>query len=188
MRWSFLDARELEPEGKAAADEVFDRAAREGLRFIPVTGLTRTSDVSAALRHGSRGLAIRLTRDEFEAGNLASLEQSFITRHAINRATTDLIVDLGPVGDMVAAGIARFAIQFLTDVPNPGRWRTLILSASSFPMSMGIVHRNSHSMEPRGEGSPGEITSVTVDQSPGCPRTATARSTILWGSRDTIRG
>lgn len=147
----FLDARELEPEGKAAADEVFDRAAREGLPFTPVTGLSRTSDVSAALRHGSRGLAIRLTRDEFEAGNLPSLVQNFITRHAINRATTDLIVDLGPVGDMVAAGVARFAIQFLTDVPNPGRWRTLILSASSFPLSMGDVHRNSHSMEPRGE-------------------------------------
>ena len=137
--------------GKAAADEVFDRAAREGLPFTPVTGLTRTSDVSAALRHGSRGLAIRLTRDEFEAGNLPSLVHNFITRHAINRATTDLIVDLGPVGDMVAAGVARFAIQFLTDVPNPDRWRTLILSASSFPLSMGIVHRNSHSMEPRGE-------------------------------------
>lgn len=147
----FLDARELEPEGRAAADEVFDRAAREGLLFTPVTGLSRTSDVSAALRHGNHGLAIRLTRDEFEDGNLPSLVQNFITRHAINRATTDLIVDLGPVGDMVADGVARFAIQFLADIPNPGRWRTLILSASSFPVSMGVVHRNSHSMEPRGE-------------------------------------
>ena len=31
----FLDARELEPEGKAAADEVFDRAAREGTTVHP---------------------------------------------------------------------------------------------------------------------------------------------------------
>ena len=147
----FLDARELEPEGKAATDQVFDRAASDGLPFTPVTGLSRTSDVSAALRHGNRGLAIRLTRDEFEAGNLPSLVHSFVTRHAIDPAETDLIVDLGPVGDMVAHGVARFAIQFLADIPSPVRWRTLILSASSFPVSMGGVHRNSHSMEPRGE-------------------------------------
>ena len=147
----FLDARELEPEGKAAAEQVFDRAAAEGLLFIPVTGLSRTSDVSAALRHGSHGLAIRLTRDEFEAGNLPLLVHSFITRHAIDHSTTDLIVDLGPVDDMVAHGVARFAVQFLADVPNPGRWRTLILSASSFPLSMGVFDRNSHSMEPREE-------------------------------------
>ena len=147
----FLDSRELEPEGEAAADEVFTRAVDAGIKFTPVTGLSRTSDASAALKHSDRGLAIRLTRAEFEAGNLSSLLRHFMTRHTVEYEATDLIVDLGPVGDMVTDGVTRFATQFLGDVPNPGSWRTLTLSASAFPLSMGVVGRNSHAVVARAE-------------------------------------
>ena len=122
-----------------------------GIKFTPVTGLSRTSDASAALKHSDRGLAIRLTRAEFEAGNLSSLLRHFMTRHTVEYEATDLIVDLGPVGDMVTDGVTRFATQFLGDVPNPGSWRTLTLSASAFPLSMGVVGRNSHAVVARAE-------------------------------------
>lgn len=146
----FLDARELAPHGPSAAEQVFTRAVGAGIPFIPVTGINR-ADASAALKHRDRGLAIRLTRDEFEAGNLSSSLLGFMTRHDIGPEDTDLIVDLGPVENMVTEGVARFAMQFLGDVPGPNRWRTLTLSASAFPKSMGVVDRDSHAVVDRAE-------------------------------------
>lgn len=146
----FLDARELAPEGPPAAEQVFAKAAGAGIPFIPVTGINR-ADASAALPNRDRGLAIRLTRDEFEAGNLSSSLLAFMKRHVIGFADTDLILDLGPVEDMVTEGVTRFATQFLGDVPDPNRWRTLTISASAFPKSMGIVERHSHAVVARTE-------------------------------------
>lgn len=74
-----------------------------------------------------------------------------MARYAIVAEDTDLILDLGPVEDMVTEGVARFAIQFLEDVPYPDTWRTLTVSASAFPLSMGVVDRNSHSSVERTE-------------------------------------
>ena len=147
----FLDSRELAPHGETAAAEVFRRAVRDGIPFIPVTGISRGADVSAALSNRERGLAIRLTRSEFEAGELSSRLLDFMARHDIGFEDTDLIVDLGAVEDMVTEGVARFAIQFLADVPDPDSWRTLTVSASAFPWSMTIVDRNSHRYAARTE-------------------------------------
>ncbi len=147
----FLDARELTPEGPAAARRVFGRAAAAGIPFIPVTGISNRVDTPAALGNRHRGLAIRLTRKDFEVGDLTSSLPAFMKRHGIGFADTDLIVDLGPVEDMVTGGVARFASQFLRDVVNPDRWRTLIVSGSAFPQSMGGVERNSHAVVARVE-------------------------------------
>ena len=147
----FLDGRELEPEGPAAAKEVFTKARNAGIQFIPVTGISRQWDVAAALNNRARGLAIRLTRAEFEGGDLPSSLRAFIAHHNVVCEETDLIVDLGPVEDMVTPGVVRFATQFLGDVPDPHLWRTLTLSASSFPQSMRVVQRRSHTVVPRVE-------------------------------------
>ena len=147
----FLDARELAPEGPSAAEQVFTRAAGAGIAFIPVTGISNRADTSAALSNRERGLAIRLTRAEFEAGDLSYSLPAFMARHGIGFEDTDLIVDLGPVDDMVTEGVTRFATQFLGDVPDTNRWRTLTLSASAFPQSMGVVERHSHAAVARAE-------------------------------------
>ena len=62
----FLDAREIAADGPPAAAEAFNRAAGNGIVFTPVTGVSRTEDVSAALSHQANGVALRLTRQEFE--------------------------------------------------------------------------------------------------------------------------
>ena len=146
----FLDARELAPVGPSAAEQVFTRAAGAGIPFIPVTGINR-ADASAAMSNQDRGLAIRLTRDEFEAGDLSSSLFAFMKRHGIGVEDTDLIMDLGPVEEMVTDGVTRFATQFLGDVPDPNRWRTLTLTASAFPQSMAVVERHSHTLVARAE-------------------------------------
>lgn len=147
----FLDARELATHGDAAAKEVFRRAVRDGIPFVPVTGISKRADLSAALSNRERGLAIRLTRSDFEAGELPSKLPDFMADHDIGSEDTDLILDLGPVENMVTEGVARFATQFLADIPHADSWRTLTVSAGAFPLSMSIVERNSHHYAPRTE-------------------------------------
>lgn len=140
----FLDTREIEPDGPPAAREVFDRALAEGIDFTPVTGITRSADLDVALRYHERGIALRLTREEFEGGNLEQRTRRFIARHELAPEKTDLILDLGPVTDFVAAGISSLADAFLAEVPDHAKWRTFTLSACAFPLSMGAVERHSY--------------------------------------------
>ena len=140
----FLDAREIAPDGPAAAVEVFQRASAAGIAFTPVTGITRTADLAAALSNRSRGVALRLTRDEFESGGLPGRLRGFMSSNELAPNETDLIVDLGPVEDLIADGVAALSDAFLASVPDHNSWRTFTISACAFPQSMGGVARHSH--------------------------------------------
>lgn len=150
-RRCLLDAREIAPDGPSAAADVFGRAVASGVQFTPVTGLSRTEDVAAALSHRDKGLAVRLTRQEFEEGALAARLNAFNATHGLGHAEVDIIVDLGPVDDLVPAGVARLAKGFLDAVPDQSLWRTLTVSACAFPASMGVVDRNAHGFVMRSE-------------------------------------
>ena len=140
----FLDCRELQPSWLSASEEVFRRAEAENIAFIPVTGISRNKeDVVAAMTYRRHGLALRLTRSEFENRKLANL-QSFLDKYSLSSDEVDLIVDLGPVDEMIVPGVAALASAFLSHVPDHTRWRTFIISACGFPSSMGPVQRNSH--------------------------------------------
>ena len=147
----FLDAREIAPDGPSAAAEVFQRAFAASMVFTPVTGLSRSADVDAALNYRTHGLALRLTRAEFESGGLPGQLWDFIGQHGLAPEETDLIVDLGPVENLVTAGVTALTDAFLADVPDHSRWRTLIVSACAFPSSMGAVSRNSSAVIQRAE-------------------------------------
>lgn len=147
----FLDAREIAADGPAAAAEVFQRAAAAGMVFTPVTGISRGVDVVAALSHRGRGLALRLTREELEMGDLAGRLHEFLSHSELAAEQTDLILDLGPVENLVVEGVAALSEAFLAEVPNHATWRTFTLSACAFPSSMGGVERNSHKLVERTE-------------------------------------
>ncbi len=147
----FLDAREIAADGPTAAAEVFQRAAAAGMVFAPVTGLSRTADVAAAMTHRQHGLVLRLTRSEFEKGELTAAIDRFLASHDLSPEQVDLVVDLGAVDQMIAAGIMALTDAFLVDVPNHTRWRTLTVSACAFPTSMGGVERHSQSLIEREE-------------------------------------
>jgi hypothetical protein len=147
----FLDAREIAPDGATAAAEVFQRASNEGILFTPVTGLSRNADLIAALQHSSQGIALRLTREEFEHGALTTAIEAFLAQHTLQPEQIDLIIDLGAVEDLIVDGVATLTKGFLADIPNHQRWRTFTLSACAFPKSMGGVDRNSHDFHTREE-------------------------------------
>jgi hypothetical protein len=147
----FLDAREIAPDGPAAAIEVFHRASSADIVFTPVTGISRTADVAAALSHRTFGLALRLTRAEFEGGDLGTRVHDFLGSHGLSANEIDLIVDLGPVDDLIVDGIAALTEAFIADVPDHEQWRTFTVSACAFPLSMRGVDRHSHDLVERAD-------------------------------------
>ena len=147
-----LDVHEIAPDGPGAAAEAFSRASHAGISFTPVTGISRTADVASAVSYsGTQGIAVRLTREEFETGRLAAELASFLSANALIPNQVDLIVDLGPVQELVTAGVIALTQAFLADVPNKGLWRTLTVTGSAFPSSMGMVNRNSSRRVERSE-------------------------------------
>lgn len=147
----FLDVREIVSDGPAAAEEVFQRAEEAGIKFVPVTGLSRTVDLPAALEHRAHGIALRLTRDEFENGGLTAAIHRFLAVHALTPEHVDLIIDLGAVNDLIPAGIMSLTDAFLVSVPDHTRWRTFTISACTFPESMGGIASHSHKLVERSE-------------------------------------
>ena len=140
----FLDAREIAGDGQEGAVDVFQRASDAGMVFTPVTGISRTADVVPALAHRANGLALRLTRDEFEQGELAAKIDGFLNQYELTPEQLDLIIDLGGVEDFIVEGIVALTDAFLAEVPDHQRWHTFTVSACAFPKSMGGVERNSH--------------------------------------------
>ena len=147
-----LDVREIEADGQAAATEVFARALREGVPFTPITGVSRTVDVAPAIAHSANyGIGIRLTREEFEAGGLSAGLNRFMSSNNLSPGNVDLILDLGPVDNLIPAGIAALTQAFLTDIQSKSQWRTLTVSGSAFPMSMAVLDRNTDVLIRRSE-------------------------------------
>jgi hypothetical protein len=146
-----LDSREIARDGPRAAAAVYERAAEVGMAFTPVTGVSRSADVAPALAHRTHGLALRLTRPEFEAGDLTKRIETFLTRHGVSASEIDLVTDLGSVDGLVAEGVANLTEEFLAVIPTLGAWRTLTVAGSAFPRSMGAVERHSHKIVERAE-------------------------------------
>ena len=147
-----LDVREIAPDGSSAAAEAFSRASNAGISFTPVTGISRTVDVASAVSYsGTRGIGVRLTREEFWSEHLTVDLNRFLSANGLTPDCVDLIVDLGPVEGYVTAGVIAFTQAFLADVPNQGQWRTLTVTGSAFPRSMGVVNRNSSARAERYE-------------------------------------
>lgn len=141
----FIDTREIAAAGPVGATATFEECAKLSVAYTPVTGISRTSDVAAALKAKKRnGLALRITRTDFEKGSVSQALMAFLKHHPVEAGDVDLLVDLGAVEEMVADGISAMARDFLAQVPLPSTWRTMSLLACAFPMSMKHVDRDSH--------------------------------------------
>ncbi len=137
-----LDLREIAGDGPSAAAEAFGRAETAGIEFTPVTGLSRTADVNLAVKmSGTRGVGVRLTRQELESGSLDARLNSFMSGNRLIPDDVDLILDLGPVEDFIPAGVNALAMAFLADVPVKSQWRSLTVTGCAFPFSMAVVNR-----------------------------------------------
>lgn len=147
-----LDSKEIAPDGPSAATAVYQAAAAAGMVFTPVTGVSRSADVSAALANqAAHGLALRVTREEFEHGDLTERIEAFIADHGLITSEIDLVVDLGAVHGLIPEGVANLTNEFLATIPSQTEWRTLTVAGCAFPRSMGAVGRDSYAIVERVE-------------------------------------
>lgn len=142
----FLDcvyiADEITDNNTPAPIAIYDEAEIKGLKFIPVISFDKSSiEIDSALKHRSRGICLRLTLDDLD--NSFSQIIPFMSSKNLNCAEVDIILDMGSIEDM-RLSVANFTAQtFITSLPDISRWRTLIITASAFPISMGAIQQNS---------------------------------------------
>ena len=79
------------------------------------------------------------------------MTETFLRREDLSPPNIDLIIDLTSITDLIGDGIAYLSKEILADVPFLQKWRTLTLSACSFPKSMGVVEKNSYELVQREE-------------------------------------
>jgi Beta protein len=147
----FIDARELAPDGDAAAEAVFSRADAEGIDYVPVVGISRTVGNTPAFRHSENGIALRVTREDLEQGGLSAAIVTFLTANSRGPEHIDLIMDMGDVGQLIPVGVAALAKKLLASVPHHRTWRTFTLTGCAFPRSIALVARQSYGLVDRSE-------------------------------------
>lgn len=135
----FLDVRELSPDGPEAARAAFRKTLGPPIPCTPVTGISRTADVEAAFQLGAKGIALRVSRAELEAGGLRRKIEAFLRAASLEPGNVDLIADLGATDDLITEGVAAIGDLMLSEIPDHTLWRTFTLSAASFPDSMRQV-------------------------------------------------
>lgn len=150
----FLDCREIGSLSNSAAGDALAAANTLGFTFIPVTGISRPPhETAAALKFGTRGLCLRLTRSELEEGLFPGAVSAFLQQHTLLPANVDLLLDMGAISNMIVPGVAAMANAFMQAVPNINAWRNLIIAGTAFPKSMGVVETNHYMSVPRVEWS-----------------------------------
>ena len=147
-----LDARELEPDGLTAASDVFSRAFAKGIKFTPVTGISRSADVTSALSFANtHGIGVRLTDPDVNSGRLSADLTKFLQLRNLRPAQVDLIVDIGDIAELIPAVVINKMQAFLLEIPQKSQWRTLTVTGCSFPLSMRVVGQNSNKAIERAE-------------------------------------
>ena len=87
-----LDCRELQASHPQASEAIFLKAQWQNIVFTPVTGISRSNDdIFAAMKHREHGLALRLTREEFENGDFPVKLQSFMSKYGLASEEIDLV-------------------------------------------------------------------------------------------------
>lgn len=143
----YLDCDEISSDQSAAnvygPGYTFSNASNQGLNFIPVVGLKRDHiQIDEAKKHNKNGLCIRIDLNDLESGTLSSDLEKFIENHNISFSDIDLILDMGSVEEQRSILVENLANTFFRSIPNISAWRNLIMLASAFPTSMGIVQKN----------------------------------------------
>lgn len=110
-------------------------ARSRGASPIPVTGVGRGAEYQAAVASAAAGVAsgvcIRLLSGDLDRPSLESDIEALLSRLEVERAQTDLIVDLQFVGDTLPDWS-----WVLRSIPHQQSWRTLTVASGSFPRDL----------------------------------------------------
>ncbi|SDZ42572.1 Beta protein [Amycolatopsis xylanica] len=131
---------------------VITDAAERQLRLVPVVGLGRHSSYTAAAaeinRKTGEGACVRLSPQEWPTtpSNIQDLE-SLLTAIKVDPTNVDLILDLAEeVNSSLAVGLVSTTLSTL---PHSSDWRSLTITASSFPKDLSGIQKGNITRIPR---------------------------------------
>lgn len=140
-RPTFVDLGLLDPADRMANGDhpvkwLFEAAALEGMRLIPVTGLDRDADYQQAVRQAAardhRGICLRLTEEDLDRPNLPGDITQLLADVALWHDQVDLLLDLA---NNPPASITVAALLVSNSIPNIANWRNFILASCAFPQN-----------------------------------------------------
>jgi len=154
---------------------LFNACRQAGVSLVPVTGLDRNPQyqtaVARAIAADHLGCCLRITSSDWPGGSFPSSAVTRLLKHVRAKPSdTDLLIDLGPIGEGHVDTFVLLARTLLQAVPKPNQWRSLILAGSAFPFFLTDVRQNSISSTPRAEW---KMWDNLVTKKPGLSRLPT---------------
>ncbi len=148
----FLDPAAVAASRSDATDLVLNLATEHGLRFVPVTSISRSErEVDATIDYLERGLCLRVTAADVESRDVQSKIARFVSTHNLDPTKLHLLMDLGALVGRPEIVIRDMARDFLKAVPFQRDWRTFTFAGTNMVESMGGINANSHEFWPRKE-------------------------------------
>lgn len=136
----YVEEDDALPNGLEPIAELFNKLRAAKIPFIPVVGLDRVEEYSAAIadavEEDGNGCCLRLTNVDLDVppNQLIKLIDSLLAELKIMPSKVDLLVDYGPEVPVKSALLYQLnALPYLMD------WRNLVVASSSFPTDMSNV-------------------------------------------------
>jgi hypothetical protein len=159
----FVDVFDLSLDLKTTAgthciDFLFTELRKLRVKAIPAVGLDRSSNgdylraVGRTIRKDSRGVSIRLLSDDMEVpidGYAAVTD--LIATLGLSEEEVHLLMDFRDITEDGLPNVTAMATRFLTSLPTPKFWKTVVLACSAFPENLGGIPTRSVRSLPRSE-------------------------------------
>jgi hypothetical protein len=138
----YLELEDDLASGQEPSAALFAALRDANVQFVPVCGLDRNesyiASVAECLAKDGRGLCLRITEADLEGtSELQAQIDAILTALSASPEQTDLVLDFG------AKVPAKSALPFqIHALPHLEAWRSFTVAASSFPIDMSNVPRN----------------------------------------------
>lgn len=135
-------------DGQHCVDVLFADAREKGCHAVPV--ITFQADnafkqaVSRVVQADKRGVCLRINVPDFDRASLQQDIAALLNDLGVNYADTDLVLDLKAPDYQSLNMAAKQAQAFLGMLPVLNRWRSVVVSATSYPSSAAGVAKNTN--------------------------------------------
>ena len=154
----FLDTKYILEEISSGFDDIIRlhaSAVKNGLSPIPVVGLGRNGDfwelAKAVNGLCGNGLCLRIEGEDFDSDDYSDKILDVLDMLGVDLENVDVLIDLGQIPRSGLAPFVSGLRSIIRFFPKVTAWRSLIISASSFPESMSDFSPDTASVTPRAE-------------------------------------
>lgn len=165
----------LTAEGRHPVTYLHDQVALHGVAAVPVTALDRRPDYQAAVASVARefklGTCVRLDRNQCgDPSQLAAELFALCVELDVDPEDVDLVIDLGALSEDDAPSALILTRGALQALPAVHQWRSVVIAASSFPLSVSsAVKQYQSTVVRRAECEMYEMLAGGLEQLPRLP-------------------